>query len=93
MDYTHITSAVLGLIFVLGLAFITIYLLKWIQNKGANLCLCRRLNSKKINVLEYHRIDAKNSVVLLEVEKTRYLLLLGGDSPLLLDQKTIKESK
>ena len=93
MDYTHIVTAVLGLVFVLGLAFLTITLLKWLQNKGNDFCLCRRFNRQKIRIIEQRRIDAKNSIVLMEVDNISYLLLVGGDSPLLLNQKTIKERK
>lgn len=93
MDYTHIATAILGLIFVLGLAFLTITLLKWLQNKGSNFCLCRHLNNQNIRIIEQRRIDTKNSIVLIEVDDIRYLLLIGGDSPLLLNQKQQKKEK
>lgn len=93
MENGQIITAILGLIFVLGLALITIALLKWMQNKGADLCLCRKLKkAKQINIIEQHRIDTRNSIVLLENAGKRYLLLVGADSSILLDTATVKGS-
>jgi len=94
MDSGQIFTAVLGLAFVLGLALVTISLLKWLQLKGSDCCLLRKLkSSQNINIIEQRRLDAKNSLVLMEVDNIRYLLLVGADSHLLLNQKNLKEPR
>lgn len=93
MDNGQILTAILGLVFVLGLALITITLLKWMQNKGANFCLCKKISSSRhINIIEQRRIDARNSIVLLEADNIRYLLLVGFDSSIILSQTKLKET-
>lgn len=94
METGQIFTAILGLVFVLGLALITISLIKWLQLKSPHWCFSSKLKTtQNIRIVEHHRIDAKNSVVLLETKQTSYLLLIGSDSPLLLDKTSKKVSK
>ncbi len=93
MGNGQIITAILGLIFVLGLALITIALLKWLQNKGADLCLCKKIKkTNHINIIEQRRLDPRNSVILLENDGNRYLLLVGADSSIIIDQTKVKGS-
>lgn len=93
MDNGQILTTILSLVFVLGLALVTIALLKWLQIKGADFCLCRKIKTNRnINIIEQRRLDARNSIVLLEADSNRYLLLVGTDSSLILNQTKVKEA-
>lgn len=93
MDNGQIITAILGLIFVLGLALVCITLLKWLQTKGADFCLCKKLKSSRhINIIEQRRLDARNSIVLFETDGIRYLLLVGADSSQVINQTKVKET-
>ena len=90
MENGQIITAILGLIFVLGLALVTIAILKWLQTKGADFCLCKKIkNTKHINIIEQRRLDTRNSIVLLENDGNRYLLLVGADSSIIIDQTKV----
>ncbi len=94
MELGQIFTAVLSLIFVLGLLFLTIWGLKWLQNKSCNLSFCGHLKSARhIKIIEQHRLDAKNQIVLLEADKVRYLMLIGAENNLLLNQSPAKGGK
>ncbi len=87
MEFSQILGAFLALTFVLGLMFITLWLIKLCQQKGINY----RINSclkkgKRIKIIENHRIDIKNSVVLLECDNQEFLILLGNNSNTVLNQ-------
>ncbi len=92
MDNGQLLTAILGLIFVLGLALVTITLLKWLQTKGADFCLCKKLKSSRcINIIEQRRLDTRNSLAIVEADGIRYFLLIGADSSLVLNQTARKE--
>lgn len=94
MDTAQFFQAFLALIFVLGLLLLTLWLIKYAQQKGLNCRLGKSFASKaKIKILEQHRLDIKNSVILLQYENEDFLLLLGPQNNLLLKQtKHTKES-
>ena len=94
MDTAQIFQAFLALIFVLGLLLLTLWLIKYAQQKGLNCKLSKSFAGKsKIKIIEQRRLDIKNSVVLIEYENEDFLLLLGQQNNLLLKQnKHTKES-
>lgn len=87
MDTVQFFQAFSALIFVLGLLLLTLWLIKYAQQKGLNCRLGKSFTSKtKIKILEQRRLDIKNSVVLLQYEDEDFLLLLGQQNNLLLKQ-------
>lgn len=92
MDLSQILQAILAFVFVLGLMFITLWLLKFCQQKGLNCHLGKCFGDEsKIKILEHRHLDAKNSIVLIEYKSEEFLLLLGASTNLLLKQ-TAKET-
>ncbi len=88
MDYIQFFQALLALIFVLGLLLITLWIIKTCQQKGLSGKLGKCFKSgNKINLVEYRRIDAKNSTVVLEYDGEEFFILLGANDALLLKQK------
>ena len=88
MDYIQFFQALLALIFVLGLLLITLWMIKTCQQKGLSGKLGKCFKSgNKINLIEYRRIDAKNSAVVLEYDGEEFFILLGTNDALLLKQK------
>lgn len=89
MDFSQIFQAFLALLFVLGLLFVTLWLIKYCQHKGIVCQLGNKLKSKnKIKIIEHHRIDVKNSLLLIQDNTSEYLLLIGANNNLLLNQHT-----
>lgn len=92
MDFSQIFSAILAFIFVLGLMFITLWLIKYCQQKGLNCKLNHCFNNnKRLKIIEHHRIDIKTSVVLLQYDKYEFLLLLGASSNTILHQSPMSK--
>ena len=92
MEFSHLLQAVLAFIFVLGLMFLTLWLIKICQQKGSLIKFSKCLNkSFRINIIERHRLDIKNSVVLLKCDNTEYLVLIGEKSHTLLQQTNVKD--
>lgn len=92
MEFTQLLQTVLAFIFVLGLMFITLWLIKICQQKGSVINLGKYLNkNSRINIIERQRIDMKNSVVLLQCDNVEYLAIVGEGSHLLLQQTKMKE--
>ena len=87
MDMGQIFQALLAFIFVLGLMFITLWLIKFCQTKGLNCRIGKCFgNDNRIKILERHRLDSKNSLALIEYDQEEFLLLLGSSSNQLLRQ-------
>ena len=82
MHEASFLSAVMGLIFVLGL----ILLLSWLLKRFGSPVLSGRLEQKKtqITLLEARQIDPKNRLVLLRCRGKEYLLATG-ESNMLID--------
>ena len=92
MEFSQLLQAILAFVFVLGLMFLTLWLIKICQQKGALLKFGKCLNkNSRINILERHRLDIKNSVVLLKCDNTEYLVIVGEKSHTLLQQTKVKE--
>ena len=92
MEYSQLLQTVLAFIFVLGLMFITLWLIKLCQQKSILLNIGKHINKKaKIKIIERHRIDMKNSVVLMQYDNIEYLTIIGEGSHLLLQQTKVKE--
>ncbi|MBQ9235690.1 MAG: hypothetical protein IJ184_04415 [Alphaproteobacteria bacterium] len=87
----QIITAVLSLVFVLGLVLIVVWLLKWLQLKGADLSFCHSFNAPKlIKIIEQRRLDHQHQIVIFETQNHRYLLIIGGKSPLLLSDTPLQ---
>ncbi len=92
MEFSQLLQTVLAFVFVLGLMFLTLWLIKICQQKGSLIKLGKCLNKgSRINILERHRLDIKNSVVLLKCDNTEYLVLIGEKSHTLLQQTKVKD--
>lgn len=92
MEFTQLLQTVLAFVFVLGLMFITLWLIKICQQKSSVINLGKYLNkNSRINIIERQRIDMKNSVVLLQCDNVEYLAIVGEGSHLLLQQTKMKE--
>ena len=85
MEWVQILQAVLALMFVIGLLLLTLWLLKYCQQKGLK---CRLLKNHKtdsrIEVMEIRRLDAKNTIFIVRCDQSEYSLLLGANNNLLL---------
>lgn len=91
MEWHNILQAVLALIFVLGLLFLTLWFIKYCELKGLKCRLVKNLrNHQRLDVVEVRRIDSKNSLLLLQCDDCEYVVLQGLTSHLVLDKKTIQ---
>ena len=92
MEFSQFLQTILAFIFVLGLMFITLWFIKICQQKGSLINFGKCLNKKsRINILERHRLDIKNSAVLLRCDNTEYLVLIGEKSHTILQQTKVKD--
>ena len=91
MDFFVILKAVLAFVFVLGLLFVTLWGLKFLQTKIPSCKSFRKLAQKqRIEVLEIKKISAKNTLFLLRKDDKEYFVLSGGEQNLLLDVEKIE---
>lgn len=94
MELGQLFTALLSLVFVLGLLLLTLWVIKLLQTKSYCLNLCGKIKkTRSINIVEQRRLDTKNQIILFEADNIRYLVLLSNDHPLLLNQTTLKGSK
>ncbi len=92
MEWHQILHAVLSLVFVIGLLFLTLWIFKYCEQKGLKCRLMKNLKSgQRINIVEKRPLDARNQIVLVEADQTEYLLLLGTNGSLLLETKPATE--
>lgn len=92
MEFSQLLQAVLAFVFVLGLMFLTLWLIKICQQKGGAIKFGKYLNKNtRINIIERQRLDIKNSVVLLKYDHNEYLVLIGEKSHTLLQQTKVKD--
>lgn len=70
---TSVMSALGGLLFVLGLIFLTNYLLR---RFGASLC-AKTEAKREITLLDVKPLDAKNKLVLARCREKDFLILTG----------------
>lgn len=86
MEWTDILQAVLSLIFVIGLLLLTLWVFKYCELKGLKCKLVKNLKAgQRLEVIEFRRLDSKNTVVLLRRDDREYLILLGAGNSQLLD--------
>ena len=94
MNWIHIIQASLSLSFVIGLLFLTVWFFKYCEQKGMKSRFFKQLKAdNQIKIIEQRRLDAKNSLLLIEVDNKKHLLLYGLNTSLLIDSKTITKGK
>ena len=92
MEFSQLFQAVLAFVFVLGLMFITLWFIKMCQQKGLSVKLNKYLKkNSRIHIIERHRLDMKNSIVLLKCDNTEYFVILGEKSHTILQQTKVKD--
>lgn len=94
MDLGMILQALLSLAFVIGLLLVTLWFVKYCEVKGGKCGFMKKLaQNQRLGVVEFKRIDAKNSLVLVTKDDKEYLLLLGASQNLVLENSEIKKVK
>lgn len=90
MEWIQIIQAILSLVFVLGLLFMTIWFFKYCEQKGLRTRFFNQLKSgSRINIVETRRIDARSSLVLVTCDNTQHLILNSNNTSLLIESKPI----
>ena len=90
MEIGLIIKAVLALIFVLGLLFVTVWGLKYCELKSGNNRFFNKIRqAKRVEIKESARIDLRNSAVLIRCDNTEHLVLLSPGHNLLLESKKV----
>ncbi len=90
MDWLNLLQAFVSLIFVIGLLLLTLWGVKFCQQKGFNCKLTKKLlGNQKITIIEKQSIDSKNQIVLLHHSNKEYLLLVGQNNNLILEKTSI----
>ena len=90
MELALIIKAILSLIFVLGLLFITIWGLKYCELKSTKNKLFNKLrNQHRLEILENSRIDLRNNLVLVRRDNVEHLLLLSPSGNQLIESRTV----
>ena len=88
MDWILIIKAILALAFVLGLLMLTLYIIKYCQIKGIKNPFMTKMKAEDIvNIKILKKIDAKNSLTVVEFDKKQYLILLGNNQNIVIDTK------
>ena len=78
MEWIQFLHFLMALILVLGLLFITLCGIKYIEQKSNFL---NKINKKsRLNIIEVKRIDAKNILVLIQRDNTEHLILVGPNA-------------
>ena len=92
MEFSQLFQTILAFIFVLGLMFITLWFIKICQQKGLSVKFNKYLNkTSRIHIIERHRLDIKNSAVLLKCDNNEYLVIVGEKSHTILQQTKVKD--
>lgn len=90
MEIALIIKAVLTLVFVLGLLFVTVWGLKYCELKSTNNRIFNKIrNHRRLEVIENSRIDLRNSLVLVRRDNTEHLLLLSPAGNTLIESRTV----
>lgn len=90
-----IFKAVLSLAFVLGLLLTTLWVVKYCEVHGTKNRFMKKLSSnQRINVVETKRLDAKNTLVLIQRDEVEHLVLLGSSQNLVVESAiAVKKAK
>lgn len=92
METAQILQTVMALIFVLGLLLLTLWMIKYCQQKGLNCRFGKAFTNKsKIKIIEQRRLDLKNSVFIIQYDDEEFLILSGPQNNLLLKQNKLKK--
>ncbi len=92
MDALVFLHAVLALCFVLGLMFVSVWLVKYCETKGQGSLFFKKMKvSNRLSVEESKRLDARNVMTIIRCDDTEYVLVLNGQQNLLLDTKKVKK--
>lgn len=84
MDFLLILKAVAALLFVLGLLFITLWAVKYIEIHSASNRFFKKINKKRrLEIVEIKRIDGRNALVLVRRDDKEHLLLIGPSSQII----------
>ena len=94
MEWHQILHALLSLIFVIGLLFLSFWIFKFCEQKGLKSKFIKGLKAgQRIDVLEKKSIDSRNQIALIRVDKKEYLILLGSSGNLLLQTTPHQDKK
>ncbi len=92
MDWFLLIKAAMALIFVLGLLFLTIGSLKYLEDRGIKGMFNKNApKRKRLEVLEFKRLDGKNALVLIRRDEAEHLLLIGSSAQVI--EKNISQTK
>lgn len=84
MDFILLIKAIVSLLFVLGLLFLTLWAIKYIELHSASSRFFKKINGKKrLEIVEIKRIDARNTLVLVRRDNQEHLLLIGPSSQII----------
>lgn len=84
MDFILLVKAIVSLLFVLGLLFLTLWGIKYIEIHSATGRFFKKLNDKRrLEVVEIKRIDSRNALVLVRRDDKEHLLLVGPSSQII----------
>ncbi len=93
MDIWSVVQAFLALVFVLGLMFVTLGAVKYLQLRGSGVWFKKLQSRERILIEERKKLDTKTALVLLRKDNTEFLLLTGAGGNLLLEKKEISDGK
>ena len=94
MEWHQILHALLSLIFVIGLLFLTLWVFKFCEQKGLKSKFIKNIKTgQRIDILEKKAIDSRNQIILIRADKTEYLVLLGSSGNLLLKTTPHQDKK
>lgn len=84
MDFILLIKAIVSLLFVLGLLFLTLWAIKYIEVHGACSRFFKKMDKqRRLNIVEIKRIDSRNSLVLIQRDNKQHLLLIGPSSQII----------
>lgn len=90
MGVWGVMHAVLALAFVLGLLFLTLWFIKYLQLKTPKSRLFQKLQAEqRIEVIETKRLDTKNTLILIRKDDKEFMFVTGTAGNLLLEAGTI----
>ena len=94
MEWHQILHALLSLVFVIGLLFLTLWIFKFCEQKGGKCKFIKNLKAgQRIDILEKKAIDSRNQIVLVRADKTEYLVLISSSGNLLLKTTSHQDKK
>lgn len=89
MQATSYMTSFLGLIFVIGLIFILLWLLKYISENAQKCKLFENLNKdKRLKIIEAKRLDSKNTLMIIKQDDNEHLIITGNNNIII--EKNIK---